>query len=209
MDYLTAALHSKSFRPPRAPAAYVSDVFDLEARKSAFMQSESEMALGASRVNADGDDESLEPVIEKTRSSSDGGLFYDVHGLIMDSVAPNMRLMIEAALGLPDSREGGMSGQVSDGGKMSLKWLDILDLGCGRGRMGLELQSLANHMAGVDLSKEAIKHALRTKTYDNINHGEALAVTKVGEDRISLVVHRIFRVRVHTHTQRPSMLDVF
>lgn len=180
MDYLTAALHSKPFRPPRAPAAYVSDLFDLEARKSAFLQSQ---AQRASRTGSgSGPDHSSQSLTEANKGGADHGMFYDVHGLIFDYVAPNMREMIEAALGLPPQWVGGSSGHgatVREGGASSLKWLDILDLGCGNGRMGRQLEPLANYMTGIDLSEEAIKQAMRRRTYDSIKHGDVLTVTKV------------------------------
>lgn len=181
MDYLTAALHSKPFRPPRAPAAYVSDLFDLEARRSAFLQSETE-AVSRMSASASGADEWSSGIpAEERKAGADRGMFYDVHGLIFDDVAPNMREMIEAALGLPE--EGmtvGSDGKHARGGRASsLKWLDILDLGCGQGRMGLQLERLANYMTGVDLSEEAIKHAKRTRTYHSIKQGDVVTVTKV------------------------------
>lgn len=182
MDYLTAALHSKSFRPPRAPAAYLSDLFDLEARKSACLQSSS----GGTADNSPG------ALAEGKKAGADRGMFYDVHGLIFDDVAPNMQEMIEEALGLPaDAVDGSSTGA-------SLKWLDILDLGCGQGRMGRQLDRLANYIMGVDLSEEAIKHAKRTRTYDFIKQGDVVTVLKVG--RASCVsgrpVHR--RTRLDT-----------
>lgn len=170
MDYLTAALHSKSFRPPRAPLAYVSDIFDLEARKSSYLDSDAEAIALPDRACSN---ESF-----CTKLSTDRGMFYDVHGLIFDLVGPNMRLMIEAALGVAQAPSDGLS-DVGELGTEKRQWLDILDLGCGRGRMGIELRSLANYITGVDLSKEALKHASRTKTYDSVKHGDAVAVTKV------------------------------
>lgn len=173
MDYLTAALHSKSFRPARAPVGYVADVFDLEARRSAALASE---AQGTSLVGWASLDSSG-AVAEEKMTGADSGMFYDVHGLIFDRVAPNMRSMIEAALGLPaEGVGGGLSG--TSGGVKGLKWLDILDLGCGRGAMGVQLKALANYMTGVDLSEEAIKHATRTRTYDSITFGDAATVAK-------------------------------
>lgn len=157
MDYLTAALHSKSFRPPRAPVVYVADLFDLEARKSAFLTSDARLETT----------DSAGAIAEVKMANADHGMFYEVHGLIFDRVAPNMRSMIEAALGLPVS-----------GGRGGLKWLDILDLGCGRGTMGKHLKPLANYITGVDLSEEAIKQAARTGAYDSIKHGDAITVTK-------------------------------
>ncbi|CAM9691931.1 unnamed protein product [Hapterophycus canaliculatus] len=158
MDYLTAALHSKSLRPSRAPGAYIADLFDLEARRSGYLESEMKKAAPKTSANSSG-----EQAFHFNR-----GMFYDVHGLIFDRVAPNMRSMIEAALGL-----------VVDGmGRTGLQWLDILDLGCGRGKMGGELRSLANVLTGVDLSETAIKHALRQGTYDSIKHGDAVMIVK-------------------------------
>ncbi|CAM9888718.1 unnamed protein product [Ectocarpus sp. 6 AP-2014] len=165
MDYLTAALHSKSLRPSRAPAAYVADLFDLEVRKNGFLASQAKRTALASAEDSDSS-ESPGPLAEARRSNGDRGMFYDVHGLIFDRVAPNMRSMIEAALGLPP-----------DGlGRRGLQWLDILDLGCGRGTMGSQLKHLANFITGVDLSERAIKHALREGSYDSIQHGDAIAV---------------------------------
>lgn len=163
MDYLTAALHSKSLRPSRAPAAYVSDLFDLEARRNGFLESE---ALRAS-LNSEETDSSGSSTDARI-SNGDRGMFFDVHGLIFDRVAPNIRSMIEAALGLPSD------GSVGRG----LQWLDILDLGCGRGAMGSQLKPLANFITGVDLSEKAIKRALREGVYDSIKHGDAVAVMK-------------------------------
>lgn len=187
MDYLTAALHSKPFRPPRAPPAYVSDLFDLEARRSAFLHSETEAVSRTSSSGSDNDDWSSGVPAEGKKAGADRGMFYDVHGLIFDDVAPNMREMIETALGLP---EEGMNVSSDDkntreGRTSSLKWLDILDLGCGQGRMGLQLERLANYMTGVDLSEEAIKHAKRTRTYHSIKQGDVVTVAKVIHSSVS------------------------
>ena len=38
-------------------------------------------------------------------------------------------------------------------------WLDVLDLGCGRGGAGHEFRGLANRLTGIDLSKLAIEQA--------------------------------------------------
>ncbi len=163
MDYLTAALHSKSLRPSRAPAAYVSDLFDLEARRNGYLESEA-LRASSNPENV----ESSGSLADARISNGDRGMFFDVHGLIFDHVAPNMRSMIEAALGLPSD------GSVGRG----LQWLDILDLGCGRGAMGGQLKPLANFITGVDLSEKAIKHALREGAYDSIKHGDAVTVMK-------------------------------
>lgn len=164
MDYLTAALHSKSLRPSRAPGAYIADLFDLEARRSGFLESGAQRAHPASSENP-----TSSASLAGGKSSYDNrGMFYDVHGLIFDRVASNMRSMIEAALGLPVDGIGGTG----------LQWLDILDLGCGRGTMGRELKPLANVLTGVDLSETAIKHALRQGSYDNIKQGDAVTVVK-------------------------------
>lgn len=159
MDYLTAALHSKSLRPSRAPAAYVADLFDLEARKNGFLESAptSSESFDSSR-----------PLADARISNGDRGMFYDVHGLIFDRVAPNMRSMIEAALGLPSDGRGGRG----------LQWLDVLDLGCGRGTMGSQLKPLANFITGIELSEGAIKYAQRAGSYDSIKHGDAVTVMK-------------------------------
>eukprot|EP00903_Cladosiphon_okamuranus_P019910 g18299.t1 len=159
MDYLTAALHSKSLRPSRAPAAYVADLFDLEARKNGFLGS---APTGSEFLDPTG------PLADTRISNGDRGMFYDVHGLIFDRVAPNMRSMIEAALGLPPDGRGGRG----------LQWLDVLDLGCGRGTMGRQLKPLANFITGIDLSEKAIKYAQRAGSYDSIKHGDAVTVMK-------------------------------
>lgn len=164
MDYLTAALHSKSMRPSRAPGAYIVDLFDLEARRSGFLESEARRVPPMASENPN----SSAPSAGGKTSYGNRGMFYDVHGLIFDRVAPNMRSMIQAALGLP---AGGI-------GETGLHWLDILDLGCGRGAMGRELRPLANVLTGVDLSETAIKHALRQGSYDSIKHGDAVSVTR-------------------------------
>ncbi|CAM9188023.1 unnamed protein product [Scytosiphon promiscuus] len=164
MDYLTAALHSKSLRPSRAPGAYVTDLFDLEARRSGFLESKAQEAPPTSP----GSPNLSVPLAGGKSSYGSGGMFYDVHGLVFDRVVPNMRSMIEAALGLPVDGVGGTD----------LHWLDILDLGCGRGTMGMELKPLANMLTGVDLSETAIKHALRQGTYDSVKHGDAVTVVK-------------------------------
>lgn len=161
MDYLTAALHSKSLRPSRAPAVYVADLFDLEARKHGFLESES-APTNSEYLN------STRPLVDTRMSDGDRGMFYDVHGLIFDRVAPNMRSMIEAALGLPPDGRGGRG----------LQWLDVLDLGCGRGTMGSQLKPLANYITGIDLSEKAIKYAQRGGAYDSIKHGDAVTVMK-------------------------------
>lgn len=164
MDYLTAALHSRSLRPARAPVAYVADLFDLEARKSGYLESQAQRTspISAGHVNSSGH------LADTRNSDGDRGMFYDVHGLIFDHVAPNMRSMIEAALGLP------ADGVLGSG----LQWLDILDLGCGRGTMGSQLKPLANFVTGVDLSENAIKIALREGSYDSIKHGDAVTIVK-------------------------------
>lgn len=186
MDYLTAALHSKSFRPPRAPAAYLADLFDLEARKSAFSQSEmqrtSRTILGGSADNFPAS------LAEGKKAGVDRGMFYDVHGLIFDDVAPTMQNMIEEALGLPTNLVDGSSTGASarEGDSNSLKWLDILDLGCGQGRLGRQLERLANYITGVDLSEEAIKHAKRTRIYDSVKQDDVVTVSKVSRTVASL-----------------------
>lgn len=158
MDYLTAALHNKPFRPARAPAAYISDLFDLEARKSAFLTSNKSLSPSVPR----GNDHDI------SKSVTNVGMFYDVHGLIFNNVAPNIAAMVEAALGLPaDSRPSDRKG---------MRWLDVLDLGCGRGVMGSRLRPLANYLTGVDLSEKAIKHATRTRAYDKIHHGDIATI---------------------------------
>lgn len=154
--------------------AYVADLFDLEARKSAFLTSEADRMYPASAASP----HASGALAEVKKAGADRGMFYDVHGLIFDHVAPNMRSMIEAAIGLPmDNGVGGLSRTSGDG--RGLKWLDVLDLGCGRGVMGSQLQPLANYMTGVDLSEEAIKHATRSGSYDEIKKGDAVIVTKV------------------------------
>lgn len=154
--------------------AYVADLFDLEARKSAFLTSEADSMYPASAASP----HASGALAEVKKAGADRGMFYDVHGLIFDHVAPNMRSMIEAAIGLPmDNGVGGLSRTSGDG--RGLKWLDVLDLGCGRGVMGSQLQPLANYMTGVDLSEEAIKHATRSGSYDEIKKGDAVVVTKV------------------------------
>lgn len=162
MEYLTAALHSTSLRPSRAPAAYITDLFDLEARKSGFLESEAQGTAPTKNVD------SSAYLADGILTDGDRGMFYDVHGLIFDHVAHNMRSMIEAALGLP------ANGVATRG----LKWLDILDLGCGRGAMGSQLKPLANFVTGVDLSEKAIKTAIREGWYDDIRHGDAVTVVK-------------------------------
>lgn len=177
MDYLkAAAAHSKSFRPSRAPVAYVSELFDLEARRSAATEADRRRAHAGSSDSPD------QPAAlpDSTKTDVDRGLFYDVHGLIFDHVAPNMRSMIEAALGLPSDGvgEAGSSGNGSRGGDRAWKWLDILDVGCGRGAMGTQLEPLANYMEGIDLSEKAIKHASGTGHYDRIRHEDAVSAMK-------------------------------
>lgn len=177
MDYLIAALHSKSFKPPRAPVAYVSDLFDLEARRSAAEEADRKKTNTATTPSRD------EPpaLPDSMKTDADRGLFYDVHGLIFDHVAPNMRSMIEAALGLPTDGsvgEAGSSASGSRGGDRAWKWLDILDVGCGRGTMGTQLEPLANYMEGIDLSEKAILHASRTGHYDSIRQEDAISAMK-------------------------------
>ena len=176
MDYLTAALHSKSLQPPRAPVAYVSDLFDLEARRSAATEADRRRTHGATSDSPD----RPAALLDSMKTDVDRGLFHEVHGLIFDHVAPNMRSMIEAALGLPSGGfgEAGSSVSGSRGGDRAWKWLDILDIGCGRGAMGTQLESLANYMEGIDLSEKALKHASRTGHYDSIRHEDAVSAVK-------------------------------
>lgn len=166
MDYLTAALHNNPFRPTRAPAAYISDLFDLEARKSAFLTSNKSLSPAVPR----GDDpEAAGALRDGSKPGTNGGMFYDVHGLIFDNVAPNIGAMVEAALGLP-------ADTIRPSARKGMRWLDVLDLGCGKGVMGSRLRPLANYLTGVDLSEEAIKHATRTRTYDKIHHGDVATI---------------------------------
>lgn len=176
MDYLTAALHSKSLQPSRAPVAYVSDLFDLEARRSAATEADRRRTHGATSDSRD----RPAALPNSMKTDVDRGLFYDVHGLIFDHVAPNMRSMIEAALGLPSDGlgEAGSSVSGSRSGDRAWKWLDILDIGCGRGAMGIQLEPLANYMEGIDLSEKALKHASRTGYYDSIRHEDAVSAVK-------------------------------
>ena len=167
MDYLTAALHSTPFRPARAPEAYVSDLFNLEARKNAFLMSKKGLAQAA---KVDGR-ESTGALAGANKAGSNGGMFYDVHGLIFDSVSLNIRAMIEAALGLP-------ADDAIPSTRKGMRWLDVLDLGCGRGTMGSQLRHLANYMTGVDLALEAMKVAKRAGMYDSLEHGDIATVTK-------------------------------
>lgn len=177
MDYLTAALHSKSFKPSRAPVAYVSDLFDLEARRRAAEEADRKKTNTATNPSR------AEPpaLPDSMKTDADRGFFYDVHGLIFDHVAPNMRSMIEAALGLPAHGglgEAGSSASGLRGDDRAWKWLDILDVGCGRGAMGTQLEPLANYMEGVDLSEKAILHASRTGHYDRIRQEDAVSAMK-------------------------------
>jgi len=52
--------------------------------------------------------------------------------------------------------------------------LDVLDLGCGRGRAGALLKGLANHLVGIDLSKRALEENAATLpgVYDELVLGD-------------------------------------
>lgn len=153
--------------------AYVADVFDLEARKSVFHVPQAQKPTSLWR-----EESTNLPLAfnEAHKTDADRGMFYDVHGLIFDRVAPNMRSMIEAALGLPPS--GSLRSSSGANRSVGLKWLDILDVGCGCGTMGSQLKSLSNYIAGIDLSEAAIRQATRTGVYDVIKKGDAVAITK-------------------------------
>ena len=62
----------------------------------------------------------------------------------------------------------GVSGDAGD------CWLDVLDLGCGRGGAGHEFRGLANRLTGIDLSKLAIEQATQPGLYDELKHGDLL-----------------------------------
>src|SRR5262249_52381779 len=46
--------------------------------------------------------------------------------------------------------------------------LDVVDLGCGTGLMGLQVRSSAKRLDGVDISQEMIKKAKERGVYDNL-----------------------------------------
>mmetsp|Transcript_37039 Transcript_37039/g.99870 ORF Transcript_37039/g.99870 Transcript_37039/m.99870 type:complete len:558 (-) Transcript_37039:5-1678(-) len=91
---------------------------------------------------------------------SESNLFHEVHGLIFTGVEKVMRSLVEDVMGV--------SGDAGD------CWLDVLDLGCGRGGAGHEFRGLANRLTGIDLSKLAIEQATQPGLYDELKHGDLL-----------------------------------
>jgi predicted TPR repeat methyltransferase len=71
-----------------------------------------------------------------------------------------MRGMVESVLGL---------GHGSD-----VRWLDVLDLGCGLGQAGEHFRPLANRLVGLDVSKASVEMASRRGVYDEVLHGDII-----------------------------------
>ena len=66
--------------------------------------------------------------------------------------------------------------------------LDILDLGCGTGLVGLQFRPLARRLEGVDLSPKMIEHARARGIYDAIWAAELTAAMEAMNEKFDLLV---------------------
>ncbi|MEQ8250608.1 MAG: tetratricopeptide repeat protein [Oceanibaculum nanhaiense] len=60
--------------------------------------------------------------------------------------------------------------------------LAMLDIGCGTGLVGREMQPFARHLAGIDLAPRMIEQAARTGVYDALAVADAVAALRDGVD---------------------------
>jgi predicted TPR repeat methyltransferase len=66
--------------------------------------------------------------------------------------------------------------------------LDILDIGCGTGLMGLGLRALTRTLTGVDLSPNMLEAAGRRGLYDRLVEGDIVAFLNAQTDQFDLIV---------------------
>mmetsp|Transcript_2352 Transcript_2352/g.3304 ORF Transcript_2352/g.3304 Transcript_2352/m.3304 type:complete len:576 (+) Transcript_2352:40-1767(+) len=149
VQYMVAALQGHQVHPARAPSQYVSALFDLEARRSARVAALQHSTNQANSKSA----------AQAERLQGD---FREVNGLIFQNLPKVMRGLVEEVLGL---RAGD-------------HWVDVLDLGCGKGAAGREFYPLSNRITGVDVSKLALDQARQGGSYDEFKHGDFILSLK-------------------------------
>lgn len=66
--------------------------------------------------------------------------------------------------------------------------LNVLDAGCGTGLAGVLFRPLARRLAGVDLSREMVKHARARGIYDSLQVGELTRTLAASRARYDLIV---------------------
>lgn len=69
-----------------------------------------------------------------------------------------MRGMVHSTLGLESGSD--------------VRWLDIVDLGCGLGQAGRHFRPLANRLVGLDVSKASVEVARGRGLYDEVVHAD-------------------------------------
>eukprot|EP00615_Pteridomonas_danica_P001385 CAMPEP_0114365372 /NCGR_PEP_ID=MMETSP0101-20121206/28360_1 /TAXON_ID=38822 ORGANISM="Pteridomonas danica, Strain PT" /NCGR_SAMPLE_ID=MMETSP0101 /ASSEMBLY_ACC=CAM_ASM_000211 /LENGTH=286 /DNA_ID=CAMNT_0001513667 /DNA_START=386 /DNA_END=1243 /DNA_ORIENTATION=- len=150
LAYIIAALHGTSFSLPRTPASYISLLFDLETQRARFYKTQN--ISWPPRVQS-----------KKEKKGELSSLFHEVHGLMFQSSVPlELKLMVTEVMELP------LLPNDSSRTNVSYQWLDILDLGCGRGGAGYQFIDYANRLTGIDLSKRALIMAMDLHVYDDM-----------------------------------------
>lgn len=178
-----AAPSCGSWRSPPPPNRYVQRLFDLEARRAAFSA-----AAGEPWPPPAGDKDS--PTFHEVHGLVMGHAAAVLREMVEAVMAvaswpaanhsdkdPAAAAALAAALA--PGGGGGGSGASGSGASGSWpwswgaalpplllarggeRWLDVLDLGCGRGGAGLEFRGLANRLLGVDLSELQVRPAAR------------------------------------------------
>jgi len=66
--------------------------------------------------------------------------------------------------------------------------VNVLDLGCGTGLMGVQLRSIAGNLVGVDISKNMILESKKKGIYDSLYATDIVKFIRQTEDRFDLVV---------------------
>src|SRR5262249_42720411 len=65
--------------------------------------------------------------------------------------------------------------------------LDVLDLGCGTGLLGIELRPLAKTLTGIDLSTRMLKRAEERQIYDRLVRSELIEFLQTQHQTFDLV----------------------
>ena len=110
------------------------------------------------------------------------GTFDEVLGRIDYEVPALVGELVDGLVGRDRERQGGESGERTDG------TLRVLDAGCGTGLCGPHLRPVAAVLAGVDLSSEMLARAEETGVYDTLHEAEIVAFLQRAHERWDLIV---------------------
>ena len=66
--------------------------------------------------------------------------------------------------------------------------LNVLDLGCGTGLFGLEIQNRAKRLVGIDLSPEMLEHARSRDIYDELHEAEVTQWLSGATEKFDLII---------------------